>query len=140
MIRISLPGTTRGLAFAGLNKHKEAIKSYNKVLGLEPEHENAWYSKGISLYALDNYPDYAQEAIKCYLKALHINPRNKEALLSLAFAFQKQSKYEEAIVCYDNVEGVDPDDIYTLNNKGFILCKLGHYKEAVEIFGQGACN
>jgi tetratricopeptide (TPR) repeat protein len=62
------------ISTAGTMQHimpYELIKDANKALEINPQDENAWYNKGLSLVELKK----PGEAIKAYYKAIEINPQ-----------------------------------------------------------------
>ena len=61
--------------------------------------ETAWYFKGIALSDLERY----DEAIRCYDKALEINPENLNSLYGKRRALINLGRYDEAKSCDDNV-------------------------------------
>ncbi len=61
--------------------------------------------KGVALLNLGNY----EEAIKCYDKAIEIEPNNAEAWNNKGIVLGRLSKYEEAIACYDKAIEIEPD-------------------------------
>jgi tetratricopeptide (TPR) repeat protein len=49
--------------------------SLNKAAGLDPDNEKAWYSKALVHHILRQH----DEAYRCILRALHINPNYEHA-------------------------------------------------------------
>jgi tetratricopeptide (TPR) repeat protein len=62
--------------------------------------------KGVALLNLGNY----EEAIKCYDKAIEIEPNNAEAWNNKGIVLGRLSNYEEAIACYDKAIELNPTD------------------------------
>ena len=56
----------KGVELAGLLKHQEAIKCFDKAIKIDPNHADAWYWKGLALRSIGKY----DEAIKCFDKDL----------------------------------------------------------------------
>lgn len=50
---------------------EKQIDYYTKCLELDPNNLDAWYNKGFALAVLKKY----EKAIRCYDKALGINPK-----------------------------------------------------------------
>lgn len=64
----------KGIAYANLDLHEEALASFERCVALDPEYADAWCEKGVSLYesyqlsaalhalkqAIDRDPDYAR--------------------------------------------------------------------------------
>jgi len=86
-----------------------------------------WRNKGGALYFLGKY----EEAIKCYDKAIEIDPNNSVVWNNKGLALYFLGKYDEAIKCYDKAIEIDPNDADVWNNKGDSLDSLGKYEEAI---------
>ncbi|MCI2424414.1 tetratricopeptide repeat protein, partial [Candidatus Acetothermia bacterium] len=68
-------------------------------------------------------------AIRCYDKALEIDPKYAPAWNNKGIALHKLERYEEAIRCYDKVLEIDPKDASAKNNKVLAQAKLRELKE-----------
>ena len=64
-----------------------------------------WMDRGDSLRRSGRY----EEAIKCYDKAIEIDPRDASAWKDKGDALRKLGRHEEAIHCYNNALALDPD-------------------------------
>jgi len=53
---------------------------------------DTWYNKGLALYNLRKY----DKAIKCFDKAIRINPEYADAWISKGLALHRLGKYDEA--------------------------------------------
>ena len=89
-----------------------------------------WRNKGSTMYFLGKY----DEAIKCYDKAIEIDPDNPVVWNNKGLALNSLGKYDEAVKCYDKAIEIDPDDADAWNNKGLALNSLGKYDEAVKCY------
>jgi tetratricopeptide (TPR) repeat protein len=89
----------------------------------------AWNNKGFLLVLQRDY----QEAIKCYDKAIEIDPTNYSALGNKGMALY-YSKYTDAIIYSDQALEIRPDLADSWNNKGINFYKLGNYHEAIKNF------
>jgi len=78
-----------------------------------------WSNKGIALGTLG----MNQEAIKCFDKALRINPRIEEVWSNKGHALDNLGQYQEAIKCYDEALRINPRDEECWSNKGGYLKK-----------------
>ena len=63
-----------------------------------------WDNKGYTLYSQGKY----EEAIKCFDKALEINPQDAYAWCNKGNSLYSQGKYEEAIKCFDKALEINP--------------------------------
>jgi len=89
-----------------------------------------WNNKGVSLSSLGHF----EEAIRCYDKALAIDPLDVSAWNDKGASLNGLERFEEAIRCYDKALVIDPRNAYAWNNKGVSLNGLGRFGEAVGCF------
>ncbi|UXM84179.1 protein kinase domain-containing protein [Methanococcus aeolicus] len=94
------------------------------------EDADTWYNKGNEYYELGKY----NEAIKCYDKALQLNPNYAEVWNNKGAALDDLGKYKEAIKCYDKALQLNPNNANARNNKGLALGDLGKYNEAIKCY------
>ena len=99
-----------------------------------------WSEKGTKLHKLgrkldgeESFTKY-EEAIKCFDKALGIEPSakiwNKKGNSFWNLALWKKRKWEEVLECYDKALEIEPDMIDALISKGDVLgLKLKKYKQ-----------
>jgi tetratricopeptide (TPR) repeat protein len=73
-------------------------------------------------------------AIKCFDKAIEIDPKNAAAWSEKGYALNKLGNLLEAIKCFDKAIEIDPKNAAVLNDKGTILLDLKEYNEAIECF------
>ncbi len=135
----------------------EALKCYDKIIEINPNHVKAWIKKGlIHEKELGSYAD----AIKCYDKAIEINSNYAdnaaaaaaaEVWLYLCYAnayrpdrrygmdgFNEREILEKALDCINKALECNSkysDDPYIWASKGEILFSfLGRYEEAIKCF------
>ena len=121
---------SRGVALAKSGQHEEAIKYYDKVLAIDPNHVNALYGKGAELFNSGRY----EEAILSFNKTLAIDPNYILALYYEGVSLANLIQYEEAIKYYDRVLAIDPNHVNALNKKGISLGNLEQHAEAMKYF------
>lgn len=108
----------------------------SKGNGSGDAHENKqedatmWGNKGNSLVESSMYDD----AIKCYDKALEINPGSMEAWNNKGLALARTGRLAEAVHCYDKALEIKAGDSEVMYNKGISLALLGKSKEAIECY------
>ena len=57
-----------------MRKYEEALKSYDKAIGLNPKDAEAWLNKGVTLSAMGMY----KEALESYDKAIELGGKYGE--------------------------------------------------------------
>jgi len=86
-----------------------------------------YYKEGNDLLAQKKY----EEAIKCYDKALEIDPAAGDVWHSKGIALFNLGRYEEALACYDEALKFKPDSDSIWCHRGNALLGLNEYKEAI---------
>ena len=87
-----------------LEQFDDALKTYEKLLGVAPRHPTANFNLGICYEKLGRW----QEASDAFSKALETDPQREEAQLGLGICLLHQEKPEPAIVCFDKVLAHQP--------------------------------
>lgn len=67
-----------------------------------------WNNEGYTHRRLKNY----KEALRCYDRALQIDPYYSKAWNNKGFALDEMGRHEEAIMCYDKALEVDSQDAF----------------------------
>jgi len=117
-------------SFGEKGEHVKAIENYDKAIEIDPNDEEAWYSKGWPLGELERH----EEAIECYDKAIELNPNYDTAWYNKGFELGKLERHEEAIECYDKAIELNPNDEVAWYAKGVNLEGLGKKDEAEQCF------
>jgi len=118
----------KGVSFANLNRHSDAIKCFDRSILLEPNNAHAWSSKAISLSKLDKH----EKAIECHNHAIALDPNHVPAWSGKAFSLLHLERFQEAIQCMDSVLALRPKDAYAWTNKGAILRDMGKNSDAIK--------
>jgi len=74
--------------------------------------------------------EYAQ-ARKCFLKALELDARDKEALVGLAQAYRRDSRYDSAIYYFKRADLMHPKDREILQQIREVAVALGDWQNAI---------
>ncbi len=102
--------------------------------GVAPENPDKdvskWADKGNNLVDSSMYA----EAIRCYNKALEINPGSVEVLNNRGLALARTGRLGDAIHSYDMALELKPDDPEVLYNKGIALAQIGKKSEALACY------
>jgi tetratricopeptide (TPR) repeat protein len=68
--------------------------------------------------SIDEQSTFFAEALKCFDKALEIDPKYMYAWVSKGLAFFNKEDYDQALVCYDKALEIDPNYTEAWNSKG----------------------
>ncbi len=75
-----------------------------------------------------------KEKMKCYDKALEIDPKYVGAWNNKGSALYELGRYDEAIKSYDRALEIEPKYVVAWGRKGNALYKLGRYDEAIKSY------
>ena len=85
---------------------------------------------GIYLTRKGRYDD----AIKLYHRALHVNPRDADALNGLGIALRNKCHLDDAIASYNQALGIKPNFPEALHNLGIALAHKDQFGQAIEAY------
>jgi tetratricopeptide (TPR) repeat protein len=88
----------------------------------------SWHIKGAKLSWSGNY----EEAIKCFDKALELDPNIANSWDNRGNPFMKLKNYEEAFNCYTRALQLDPNRSNTWFKLGGVLVKQGEEEQILE--------
>jgi len=91
-----------------------------------------WNNKGISLNSLSKY----QEAIKCFDKAINIDPLNSGAWNNKGSSLHLLGRGREALSCLEKALKLNPSNARAWANKGSLFSGLGQLDDALECLNQ----
>jgi hypothetical protein len=111
----------------------EAVASYRKALGIEPNSAKLFYNLGIAFKQQDK-PD---EEVASYRKALTIEPDYVRAHSNLGVALQKQGKLDEAINCFHRAIAIDDNYANAHKALGITLHYQSRLTEAKHAYRAG---
>jgi tetratricopeptide (TPR) repeat protein len=105
----------------------ESKKQNYKLIEMNPEY---WNNKGNE--ELRNKKP--QEALKCFDKAIELEPNNPIYWCIKGIALYLLERYEEAIECYDKAIELNPNNPDYWDNKANALKELERHEEAIECY------
>jgi tetratricopeptide (TPR) repeat protein len=117
----------KGTALGHLDRHEEAINSYDQSLAADPEKYEALNNKSIALKNLSRY----EEALIICDKAIAINSDRSEAFVNKGLILVNLNRKEEAVDAYDKAIEKGTNLCNVFYNKGMLLGDLDQYKEAI---------
>jgi len=121
-----------GLALAALERHEEAVSSFDKALAIRPDLAEAHCSRAVALGKLDRH----DEALAGFDRALAIRPDYVEALYNRGVMLGHLDRHAEAVASYDRALAIDPAHAKALNNRGIALGNLDRNVESIVSFDQ----
>jgi Tfp pilus assembly protein PilF len=110
-----------------LKRPGDGLASYEKALGLSPNHVNALINRGAALRELKR----PKESLASYEKALAIHGDSLDALRGHANMLREMRQGGAAIEGYDRALALDPLQPEVLNNRGNALADLNKFEEAL---------
>jgi len=116
-----------GTAMGMLQRHGEALTSFDKALEIDPKHANAWTNRGVVLGRLGR----EEEELASYDKALEIDPKYANAWTNRGVALGRLGRQEEELASYDKALEIDPKDAGAWYNRAVTLGRLGRYEESL---------
>jgi tetratricopeptide (TPR) repeat protein len=137
-ISIHQPEVEKALIIEDLNRKgieqrkkgeiEEALRSFDRVLEIDPINEAALHNKGVALRSAGRF----KEALTCFERAQERDPDNPTILFNRGFCLGKLERFEEALKAFDRVLALRPEHSSGWFNKGKILQKMGRMEEAEE--------
>lgn len=109
------------------DKFNESLYYYERAIRINPEFEDAWYCKGVSLFQLDRYED----ALVAFEKAIEIDSHNVETWYYKSIILSNLNNYSEALEAINTSIELEQNDVYIWTVKGIILRDWRKYDEAL---------
>ena len=119
-----------GNCSAALGDFGVAIKSFKKLLTIEPKNVPAIHNLG------NCYKDLGEldTAISHYKTLLKVDPTFYEAYYNLGNALRESRKLKEAVTCYRKVLKARPNHYLALNNLALAITDLGNLNSAIKTY------
>ncbi|MBT5911292.1 tetratricopeptide repeat protein [Rhodospirillaceae bacterium] len=147
-----------------LGRYRNAIKSYNVLIKLVPDHAEAYNLIGLSLKkllvynaaiasckkAIEIQPDYAEaysnlgnifvdikrikEGIRCFRNAIRLKPNLLTAIFNLGVTLSEENQYEHSISNFKKAIELNPIHVESLYNLGNDLNKMGRLFDAASTY------
>ena len=122
--------TGRALAHAILGEHEQAAKDWDIAIASAPSEESGYYHRGVSYVAAGK----ANEAIADFNKVTEINPKNIEAFIGRAKAYDKLNDHEKALQELAAGIAIDKDYLPIHIARAEIADRWGETKLAVDSY------
>jgi len=115
------------LANLGTKPSQELIEDLQRLIESYPEFALAYNDLGVLYYSSGN----KEKALKCYERAVQLDPGNSNFSKNLAdFYVVEMGKVEEALQIYVEILKLNPQDIETLLITGHICVALDNFEDA----------
>lgn len=96
----------QGKKFTKMEKYDQAIEEFEKVIALNPKHDQALEGLGLCYGKTGNY----KPAAAYFEKALYLKPESKLYLMNLAVTYIKLERYADAKKIYLRILAIDKDN------------------------------
>jgi len=126
--------TDLGEAYAGLNRHDDAIKAYQQAVKIDAKYAWAWYKLGTAYEDLKRY----NEAIEVWRQNLRINPDAELAWQHLGVAYGMLKRYNDGVEACRQAVMIRPQDGDAWTCLVDAYEHLNRHDEAVEAHNQAA--
>lgn len=93
---------------------------------------NSYFLKGMEREKIGDY----RLAMKCYSKAINLNPTDTQVLKRRAFLLSKLNKSWSAIKDFDTLIKSNPNEADYYYVRGILFAKLKHYYKAINDFSK----
>jgi tetratricopeptide (TPR) repeat protein len=119
-----------GVALGLLDRHDEAVASFDKALAIRPGFAEVLCSRAVAFGKLGRHG----EALAGFDRALAIRPDYVEALYNRGVTLGTLGRHAQAVESYDRALARDPTHAKALNNRGVALGGLNRNEEAIASF------
>ncbi len=114
-----------GLILNALERHQEAVDSFDAALKQKSKFAEAHNNRGAALASLGR----DEEALEAFRKALAINPNYAEAHYNNGSSLRTLGRYEEALKSFDRALALRPNYAKAHNNRGAVLEAMTRNKD-----------
>lgn len=112
---------------------EKAIAHYTKAIELYPEYHDAFGSRGLAYFRLQNY----DKAFDDYQTALKYRPNDARVLSNLGFIYFMRQQIPQAEEVYRKAIAADPRFIDARRNLGAVLAMRKDFDAAIEQWKEG---
>ena len=118
-----------GLAYAGANRHADAIAAFRKQIELDPNHKRANGDLAMELQQTGK----TDEAVAAYRKQLETAPYDKMTLRNLGLLLAQLGRDADARIELEAAAAIPPDDPETKLALAQVYGRLGEKSQAQEL-------
>uniref|UniRef100_A0A8D0C2M8 Tetratricopeptide repeat domain 6 n=1 Tax=Salvator merianae TaxID=96440 RepID=A0A8D0C2M8_SALMN len=113
-----------GLCYHRLQKYEEAVHSFSKVLKLDPFSLDGYIGRGNSYLEYDAM-EGTEQALKDFVKAIHLNPVYIKARLCLGYTLQALGKFQRAWAQFTAAIQMDPKCHIAYDGRAVVCLQMG---------------
>jgi tetratricopeptide (TPR) repeat protein len=117
----------RGDDLFQLQRYKDAVTAYDRVVQVKPEDDQVWFKRGLALENLHHYED----AVASYDRVVQLQPQDYLAWYKRGTALEQLQRYEEALQSYEQVVQLQPENYWAWHDRGSVLEHLQQQDEAI---------
>jgi superkiller protein 3 len=121
-----------GIGLASFGNFKGAIRAFDRVLKLAPNHKKALYRKSGICLKLKDYPG-AVETLKQLIDAV---PDNAKAYYLLGIAYDRMDEVDPAVDAMKKATELDPEEIKYYQHLGFLYERKEDHTQAAKCFSK----
>jgi serine/threonine-protein kinase len=113
-----------------LKNYPEAIRSYRRIVDVEPKNAMAYRHMGIAFDRMDR----VAEAESAFRAAVAAGPDHWEFHVRLGWFLDGRGRVDEAVEQYERALALAPNDAWTLNTLGYVSLSRDEWPRAREYF------
>ena len=121
-----------GVALVFLKRYDEAHLYFDRILAIDPEHEDIWAFKA-DVYRASGDADSTMYSME---RALEQSPENTNYLGNVAFLKAEAEEFEDAAALFERLIELSDANPYIFNNYGYVLFRTGKTDEAIQMIAQ----
>ncbi|KFO12800.1 Tetratricopeptide repeat protein 6, partial [Balearica regulorum gibbericeps] len=113
-----------GICYHRLHEFKEAVRSFDQVLKLDPVSVDAYVGRGNS-YMENGHEAGCKQAQKDFLRAIHLNPKCIKARICLGYNLQALGKLQRAWRQFTVAICIDPKCYAAYDGRASVCLQMG---------------
>ena len=116
----------RGVMFAAMKRHLDAVWCYRDALAYNPKSPGIWTNLGNALTQLKQL----KSAIECHQRALAEKTDDPLLFHNLGISLAESGQHSEAVVAYSRALAIKPDYLKARWDRARSYLQLGNYRQA----------
>jgi tetratricopeptide (TPR) repeat protein len=120
----------RGDELFQVQRYREALAAYDKVIQARPDDYLAWFKQGIAHENLQQF----ELALSCYDRVVELQPGDYLAWFKRGAVLENLQQFAAALSCYNRVVEIQPDNYWAWHDQGKVLESLRQFESAVSAY------